>query len=545
MTRHAMIVGLVVLLAATSASAQIKKMVREGAPAQAMTAAETSQLNDPLFLLALKANPNEGDVQKIVDAVKGTSGQSQVFVVDELIANPAKTGTRRAVVAFRGSNQNMRLDPNIMLSIVLTPTGITPNFIEAWGWDGRNGRYNYYKFQAAPGEQAASWKFRDSSVDADIKTLQQRKDTCLACHINGEPLMKELLLPWNNWNSTSFRANYLTSSGTNPWQVATRLATLGGLAGAQQLETDFMLSAIRAFNARRVDALIKRNAQGTPVAVNGMQEITDGGRLLRPLFDTTQYNLISSGKLSGLHPIPAPGNGPVTAIDVPASFFLNANLMAGGGRTQYQGVGVGEASSFGTLLSVAPNEYSLLVSDAKTKVGGKLGDSNFAWFVPEPSHIDNQLIDLLVRRGVVTKQFAAAALAVDVETPVFSTKAPALLKFIPPTFRFKPLGTGAAPPVHPDALTQAVIANLKAAAPGAGTPAADFLALLQNPDPVDALRQRVTAYRQRVESRLKDPMTRRAELQRLFQLTIDRRRTANSHPVLRTLVESDALFPLP
>src|SRR5262245_9469659 len=532
------------LLATAVASAQIKKMVRDDAPAEALSAAERSQLGDPLFTLALRSHPNEGDVQKIVDLVKGTSAQVHFFVVDELIADPAPAGSRRVVLAFRGVNQTLKLDPNVMVSVILTPTGIMPNFIEAWGWDDRRGRFNFYRFEQASNEQVPGWKFRGSSTGADLQTTQ-RKGTCLACHVNGEPLMKELTLPWNNWHSTSFAATYLRPSGATPWPVVADLALLTRLENARVLQTDFIQLAIARFNRSRADALLKRNAQGAPTVVNGMQEVIDGRRLLRPLFETTQYNFSSSGTLSGLHPFPAASGGPVGPVAVPAAFFLNANLLAGGGATQYQGLDIAEALIFNALAQISADEYRTLVNNEGTTIGGRSGDANFAWFVPAASHVDNHMIDLLVQRGVITKEFAGAALAVDLEMPVFSTKTLGLLRFIPTTFRFNPLAAGGAPAAHPDRLTQAVIAALQAASPAAGTPEADFLTLLQSPNPLSTLRQRVLSYRQRVQMRLDNATTRAAELQRLFPIAVDRRRAALKHPVLGALTESDALFPVP
>src|SRR5262245_46819744 len=243
------------LLATAVASAQIKKMVRNDAPAEALSAAERSQLGDPMFTLALRSHPNEGDVQKIVDLVKGTAAQVHFFVVDELIADPAPAGSRRVVLAFRGVNQTLKLDPNVMLSVILTPTGITPNFIEAWGWDVRRGRFNFYRFEQASNEQVPGWKFRGSSTGADLQTPTQRQGTCLACHVNGEPLMKELTLPWNNWHSTSFPATYLRPTGATPWPVVADLALLTRLENARVLQTDFIQLAIARLDRRSTDAL--------------------------------------------------------------------------------------------------------------------------------------------------------------------------------------------------------------------------------------------------------------------------------------------------
>src|SRR5262249_55446518 len=160
--------------------------------------------------------------------------------------------------------------------------------------------------------------------------------------------------PWNNWHSAQSLRPYLAPTGQNHWPIAEG-PDLENLKGAEALETDFILPSIKQFNSRRIDRMIRQNPTGTPMTFQGgLQEITDGPRLLRPLFETTEYNLISSSALSGLHPIPTPGTGPIAPIPVPDTFFLNANVMAGGGKEQYQGLGVTEARQFGTLLTVTP-----------------------------------------------------------------------------------------------------------------------------------------------------------------------------------------------
>ena len=107
---------------------------------------------------------------------------------------------------------------------------------------------------------------------------------------------------------------------------------------------------------------------------------------------------------------------------MPDTFFLNANLFAGGGILQYRGLNVQDARQFGSVLAITAAEYRQLVEDFQTTIGGARFDTQFAWFTPEASHIDNHLVDVLVRDGVITPEFAAAVLAVDLETPVFSER---------------------------------------------------------------------------------------------------------------------------
>lgn len=547
MTGRKMVGVMLWLLVSQCAFAQgvLQKQVLENGPVADMTQQELNELGDPLFVLLLKTQPQENRLDKILETIQGQTGQRRLFVVDEKIVDPAPGQTRRVVMAFTGTNQNQRLDPNVTLSFFFTSNGFLTDSIEAWGWDNTQGRYNYYKLDRQGGAPTPTWKFRGSSVDADEKTPQLRERTCLVCHINGGPVMKELLFPWNNWHSARSPATYLQTSANQRWPIADS-PLFRELKGAEDLETTFLLPSIRQFNDRRIDALIRRDSSGTPQTFPGQrQEIIDAPRLLRPLLETTEYNLISSAQFSGLHPIPQIGTGPAEPIKVPDSFFLNANLLAGGGATNYAGLGVSEARTFGTLLQLSPDEYRGAVERAGTKVGARPGDTNFAWFVPEASHIDNHLVDKLVQRGVITKEFTAAVLALDVENPVFSKKTPLLKSFIPATFQFTPVTAGAAPATHPDALTETVIQNLQAASPPAGSVAADFLVLLQSANPVQILQQRVNDYRARVDSRLGGGQTRQEEIDRLFQLMIARRLAAKNHPVLGPLAEFSELFPLP
>src|SRR4029077_18661452 len=137
-----------------------------------------------------------------------------------------------------------------------------------------------------------TWKFRGSSDGADALGDSQRDSTCFRCHINGAPVMKELLFPWNNWHSVASRAGYLMPSGSpNPWPVAasSHLARnpgqSGGLAQAEELET-LILSPIRRFNDARIRArfALGLNGNAPNTDANGFVQVDQARRLLRPLF---------------------------------------------------------------------------------------------------------------------------------------------------------------------------------------------------------------------------------------------------------------------
>jgi hypothetical protein len=423
------VVGLIVL-AALPAHAQVRKQVRDGAAVQALTVTERAQLGDPLFTLVLKPRPNEARLDEIERLLMGPSGKRHLFVVSEDLLD-ASAGSRRAVIAYTGRNGTVQLDPNVMLSVSFTDQAFSTEDIEGWGWDDVRSRYNYYKLDRGGGG-SLSWKFRGSSVNADAMTTAERAGTCMRCHITGAPVMKELPIPWNNWHSSRSLIGHLSPTATGPWPIA-RTPRFADLKGAQDLETSFVIPSIKQFNGRRADALVG------PLTA-GMRTVTNGPRLLKSLFVTTEYNITSADQSSGLHPFPKVGAGPEAAVVVPDTFFLNANVLAGGSFTRYEGLGVTDARQFSTVLRLTPAEYRDVVRAFTTNVEGRDFDTHFAWFVPEASHSDNQTIDILVRRGIVTAEFAAAALSVDLERPVFSEARESLLAFMPKTYRFKPRG---------------------------------------------------------------------------------------------------------
>lgn len=507
----------------------LRKQLTDGSAPQPMSATELAELTDPMFVLVLKDHSDEVRLDEIERLIAGQNGKRNLFVIDERLQSSTQGESRRAVIAFTGTNEGQRLDPNVALSVNFNHQAFSAGFVEAWGWDDNRSRYNYYKLDGNP----PAWKFRGNSDGADRLTDSQRAGTCLACHINGAPVMKELPFPWNNWHSFRNEAPYLSATAAGRWPIADS-SRFKDVRGAELLETSLILPSIRQFNGRRATAAVQ-----TASAVQN--EVLDGPRLLKPLFQTTEYNIISAGQFSGLHPLPKPGAGPPEAITVPDTFFLNANILAGGGIPQYEGLGVPEAREFAKLLRIQPAEYRALVTEHKTRIGGESGDTNFAWFVPEASHVDNQMIDILIQRGVITREFAAAVLAVDLETPVFSASRARLLATIPQRFQFRPRTPGDVPASHPDQLTEAVISRLKSGNPTAGTAEAEFLTLLQNPDPLSELRRKTTTYVTRTKGRLSDAQERKAELARLYKLMLQRRKDAER--AIPALVESPWLFP--
>ena len=137
---------------------------------------------------------------------------------------------------------------------------------------------------------------------------------------------------------------------------------------------------------------------------------------------------------------------------------------------------------------------------------------------------------------------------------MFSNKRAELFQFVPEQFDFTPIPAGVDPVSVPrdatqDGLTQAVLANITQANPAAGTSADEFRKLLGTANAVTELQTLVKAYVARVKNALDlaNPAQRKAELERLYGILVERRRLMLSHPVLKHLDETNGqlLLPLP
>lgn len=139
-------------------------------------------------------------------------------------------------------------------------------------------------------------------------------------------------------------------------------------------------------------------------------------------------------------------------------------------------------------------------------------------------------------RSVVDDLFVAAALAVDVETPLFSEARSSLMRHIPESI------TAPSRALLPDALRAAVIASLEDT-PTLSEAEDDFLRLLRSADPVAELDDRVQDYLSRTQTLLADPATRDMHLRALFDRLLANRETFRTSDVSRALNEFPGLLP--
>lgn len=570
LVRCLVVLAVVLAVQGETSAQRLRRQFRGNEIARDMTDVELAELGDPLFELVLKDHVDEFNLSEIEHLLQPDAKRRQVFAVGERIIDRNAGDVHRAVVAFRGSHKGISLSPNVMLSVVFTgnvfpeePNGqpVIP-FIEGWGWDNDRGRYNYYRMDRSGG--GLSWKFRGSSDDAaallkrdsSTRTLSldpvDIRGTCFQCHMNGAPIMKELLRPWNHWQSRDLKLPQFDrlQSANVRWPVATQprfagLSGEGGLTGAGLLDLAVQ-GTVKRFNRSKLNAAIRQ-------AAGGGFAVTDADRLLRSLFVTTEFNMISSPVESNIHPLaPQPPTQPAQKIEIPASFLINSELIAGGGQSGFRGLGINEAIRFPGpgVAVVEPVEYRDLVIGNGLEIGGQSGDAHFSWLTPEPSNIDNQLVEELVRRGVVPGQFVAAVCAIDLRSPMLSGKRASLLKFVPKAFAVP--ANAPADPHNIDffcghALTKSVIQAIEGSNPASGSTAAEFLALLKttNGNPREVLRQVIRQEAARLKADLSDPAKRQQTLECLFNELIKRRNEVINHDLLGSLDETGGRFLFP
>lgn len=524
-------------VAITAAQARALERMLDNGAVRPLAAEERSELGDPFFKLVLEKEPPPATVETVLQAIQSDPHRRKIFVVSEELASASKEGDpqRRAVIGFEGTAASMALKPNVMLSVTIGPNGFLAPDIEAWGWDSVLGRYNYYSRERESG--SVRWFFHGSS--ADLAKPASERGRCLMCHPSGAPVMKELFFPWVNWHGPRFAASYLQASGAEHWPIADSPAFRESLAMADKLEEDFIVPSITRFNQSRLD-------QGVVKAGEDRRALR-ARELLAPLFRTTEFNLITSSVQSGMHPLAntIPGR-PASPVRIPRSFFLNADLIGGNTAGGLTGLGLVEANAFGSgsELIVQPGEYEKLVHDSGQRLGSLGGDAAFAWLTPEPSFVDNQMVDLLLRDGAVTRQFVAAVLSVDLRNPIYSKAREDLLVFIPDSYSYRPAdASAAASPSSNHALTKAVLAALNAQS-DLSPSAQRFRDRLKDDNAVELLRADVAAYlAETVASMSSSDAGKRAKaLDDLHEQVIARRRLAKER--FPAIIESEFLLPL-
>jgi len=375
----------------------------------------TRQLGDPFGKLLAGAGTRLprtlADVLKLVDTL-GTGPDrlavQTIFLVSEsgqitLAEAPTLARRARAVV--------VRLNSTAREAVFVAPSMRTDGdgVLEVMGWDGTKKLFNYYERRfAEPDTPIWLWK-GDSSHAWDAQT---RNGACFRCHRNGEPVMKELRVPWQNWHTQSASIKPESIPPDSPLKTDPLFAIHPPsqfLQPADQFE-----KVVEQWIGNLNRSRIARYKSGESSIRN----------LLEPLFRTTTINLKPS-----IDPSAATGG----VIRVPWTFFYNTIALHDVGELPCDAsTAFGQADP--SLSRAAYNDALVRLNFRLEGPGGyhkQPGDTHFAFPVLEPARTDNDLIFNLVKEQVISRRFVATLLLVDAPNAVYSPIRQAMFALVP------------------------------------------------------------------------------------------------------------------
>lgn len=354
---------------------------------------ELAALGDPMAVGFFRVGTFPSTVQELLSKLPATAAASRkVYLVSEAGQIPPDAiGERdmRFVITTAVGGSQVDL-------LVSTQAGGDPKegFLQVAAWDPGARVFNFYaRFES-------SWVWAGNSWHA--LEPDSRGKGCFDSHVNGSVVMKELRIPWINWQSERATIRFAEDDPLHRDQLFQQVI------GAQQLELT-VRSLVTRWTAARLAA----------VTANGVVDHPD--RLLRHLFTSTTVNLASTDRQSSNITADSPDLTP------PTGFWLNQDVL------------------FDDLLlftqAAPPRAAAARYVAGLTRFGFELeethsafsqpGDTFFAFVVPEAAHEDNEVVRQMVRKGLISAKFAACVLMVDFPNPVFSPARSHLAQYVP------------------------------------------------------------------------------------------------------------------
>jgi hypothetical protein len=344
---------------------------------------------------------------------------------------------------------------------------VLPGFVELIAWDRTKRLYNFWELIGP------DWHYRGDSSDVldnvaklnigaaePAFTFTRRSPTdqhpvlrCSGCHTLGGPIMKELEAPHNDW----WRKERKLQLGPFKLRPGTEAANPAHVAATLFDEKK------EATDAANLSEQVKKGIKRLIAARIGEPGGPGLKALLRSLFTTMEMNLVSDA-VPFAERLKQQGS-----VELAQVFFLDARLAPG-----KQPIAV-PAKLFREALMEVGSRF------APGETPG-LQESHHAFLVPARSYIDNQVIDALLRQGVLDDELVTAVLAIDFTTPVFSRDRAGLIRYVPDRAK------------KADDLRRQLIAALEKA-PAADKAASELLTNLTDPKRTAAFhREKAEAY---------------------------------------------------
>ena len=355
-----------------------------------------------------------------------------------------------------------------------------PDDVEVIAFDAQAGQFHYYSLEDLG--KGRRWHFFGSSSDLlagpGVGTFPAQERRCANCHVGGGLVMKELHVPWVHWEPV------LSTPGAK--ELADAFEDLGEHSIAPDLEPR-VEQGNRVWNQTRVERL---RDTGT---------VAD---LLEPLFCTVELNISSV----------TPGNFG-TFIQIKPSWV---DPFFSGAATVNM-----NANIYGDVIEAAHQRVVDRSGHTLQRDGHDLTDLSAAYTTIERSDIDGDYVQALIKAGIIDQDFAADVLSIDFTRPVFSDQRCGLLGMSPE------LDPAERDPAH---IRDGFVAQLEAAAPADGTPAAQLLAALGDTGDTQAHRDAVQAFADACQTRSRsDAMGLMTDLDKIASLLRDE---ARERPVL-------------
>jgi hypothetical protein len=357
---------------------------------KALSTTARKAMDDPFFTMVLNAGGDKcaNTVDLALAKVKAQAKQSDsVFAVSEEADVAAKTTGYRFVIAQPSATNKAE---ELFLSVLGEPTGLSQSFMEVMSFSKKLNAYVYYQMNGG------RWTLKGDGTQI---VPGEQKVECAACHTSGAPNMKELQLPWNNWNSFTF-------SMPSPMGQSPDFAALYGRKGGAESLEGIIVDGDKLWAKARVDAVLGGKRKGETLK----------SLLKQAMCEVGEPQIISS---KSKHSARFDTVTPPASMNVPPSFLVSQLFTSAGevGYSNVIGMSLGKVSS----VSVKGSDYVAALTASGQNLDGRKGDTIFGMFVPERGFEDNMVVEELVRRNLLTKDTATDLLMADFTVPVFSS----------------------------------------------------------------------------------------------------------------------------
>ncbi|MBA2368049.1 MAG: hypothetical protein H0V82_03390 [Candidatus Protochlamydia sp.] len=399
---------------------------------------------------------------------KGKSTNIKIFRVAEggMIRTsgpeqPQPKRTYRITVTLRAGGE---ANPDIFISTSARIDN-TKDFLQVMTWDKVSRVFNFYA------RDKGTWIWVGNSQHA-LEPLTRGKSPFCG-HVNGAPIMKELELPWSNWQSSLATLDDSILPPDSPLIKKYPFLddkTEEGMADDLEI---FIKGGIDLWNTARIDRSLTNNELN----------LSHIDYFMRQLLSTTTVNLISS---------PHPGHEEEETMVLPITFFLNTKIFDILGFD-------GPFNHIITTRDFYKNCLKKYESTLESEGFKQLGDTYFPFLVPEPTQEDKNLLQVLLNKKIISIRLAACLLMVDFFNPIYSVSRESLLKYMPHELQRKTKEKDFSSLLE-DKIIEAI--SLSQNAKISGTPEFEFLQnwnIAQDDDELrDLLNRRIIEYLNRV-----------------------------------------------